>query len=184
MRRGWGRAWIVWLAVGAPACVKQTVTRNPAVPPVARQTAFERQISNARDAGDGDIQLRELRERVAEEPDNIPARLDLARAYADRGYPDVALEMARLASARFPDSGAVELALVRYLHDLRQPAEAIASWKVSSRRARRPIPGIVPGSAFCAMSAANIRSAKRNTARPWNWLRQTTRCTTTWATTC
>lgn len=93
----------------------------------ARQTVFERQISNARDAGDGDLELRGLREQVAAEPDNPSVRVELARAYISRGYPDVALEIARLAAARFPDSGPVELALVRYLNELHQPAEAIAS---------------------------------------------------------
>jgi Flp pilus assembly protein TadD len=120
--------WIVLLALAASTCAtRHVVSQTPAVPATARQTVFERQIRNARDAGDGDLELRELRERVAAEPDNVPARLDLARAYAARGYADVALEIVRLAAARFPDSGAVELALVRELHELNQPEEAIAS---------------------------------------------------------
>jgi Flp pilus assembly protein TadD len=120
--------WIVLLALAASSCAsRHVVSQTPAAPATARQTVFERQIRNARDAGDGDLELRELREQVAAEPDNVPARLDLARAYATRGYADVALEIVRLAAARFPDSGAVELALVRELHELNQPAEAIAS---------------------------------------------------------
>lgn len=121
-------AAIVILALAASSCAtRHVVSQTPVAPAPARQTAFERQITNARDAGDGDLELRTLREQIAAEPDNIPARLDLARAYVARGYPDVALEIARLAAARFPDSGPVELALVRYLHDLHQPGEAIAS---------------------------------------------------------
>ena len=121
-------ACLVLLALVASSCVtRRVVSQNPAPPVVARQTLFERQISNARDAGDGDVELRGLRDQIAAEPDNVAARLELARAYVARGYPDVALEIARLAAARFPDSGPVELALVRYLHELHQPAEAIAS---------------------------------------------------------
>ncbi|MGA2116387.1 MAG: hypothetical protein ABSH56_16720 [Bryobacteraceae bacterium] len=119
--------WIVLLALAASSCAtRRVVSQTPAVPATARQTVFERQIRNARDAGDGDLELRGLREQVAAEPDNVAARLDLARAYATRGYADVALEIVRLAAARFPDSGAVELALVRYLHELNQSAEAVA----------------------------------------------------------
>ncbi|MGP8247993.1 MAG: tetratricopeptide repeat protein [Bryobacteraceae bacterium] len=121
-------AWIVLLALAASSCAtRRVVSQTPITPVAGRQTVFERQIANARDAGDGDLELRELREQVAAEPDNVAVRLDLARAYVTRGYPDVALEIARLAAARFPDSGPVELALVRYLHELHQPAEAISS---------------------------------------------------------
>jgi tetratricopeptide (TPR) repeat protein len=91
------------------------------------QSVWERQIRNARDAGDGDYQLRVLREKVAAESDNIPARLELARAYQDRGYPDVALEICRLTSGRFPESPDVELALVRALRSMNRRNEAIES---------------------------------------------------------
>jgi Flp pilus assembly protein TadD len=100
---------------------------TPAVPPRAQQTAFERQIQNAHDAGDGDYQLRMLREKVASSPDDVAARLELANAYRQRGYPDVALEMCRLAAARFPQSGDVQLALVRALRDLNHRPEAIVA---------------------------------------------------------
>ena len=112
------------------SCTRTPVSRNavPAAPSPqpAPVSAFERQIRNARDAGDGDYQLRTLRERVAAEPDSIPARMELAKAYRDRGYPDIALEICRLAAARFPESGEVELALVRSLHELKQNSEAVA----------------------------------------------------------
>ena len=64
--------------------------------------------------------------RSAAEPDNIPARLELAKAYRERGYPDVALEICRLAAARFPESGEAQLALVRALRDVNRRPEAIA----------------------------------------------------------
>lgn len=118
------------LAVAAAlgvSCAPQHQAARAPVPPIrTRQTAFERQIQNAHDAGDGDYQLRTLRQRVAAEPDSVAARLDLAKAYRERGYPDFALEMCRLAAARFPESGEVQLALVRALHDLGQRNEAIS----------------------------------------------------------
>jgi len=113
-------------ALAAAACSHAPVARTaPAVPP-APVSNFDRQIRNAQDAGDGDYQLHTLRARIAAEPDSIPARLELAKAYQDRGYPDVALEICRLAAQRFPESGAVELALVRALHGMKQNSAAVA----------------------------------------------------------
>ncbi len=102
--------------------------------------AFDRQIRNARDAGDGDYALNLLRERVAAEPENVTARLDLAKAYRDRGYPDVALEIGRLAAARFPESADAELSLVRDLHALKQRSEAIASLEGFLKAHPQPAP--------------------------------------------
>ena len=78
-------------------------------------------------AGDGDYQLKALREKVAADSESVPARLELAKAYQERGYPDVALEICRLAAARFPESGEVELALVRTLRGMNRRNEAIDS---------------------------------------------------------
>jgi Flp pilus assembly protein TadD len=105
----------------------RTVRAAPPAPAPVQMTAFERQIRNAQDAGDGDYQLRVLRERVAAEPASIAVRLELVKAYQQRGYPDVALEMCRLAAERFPASGEVELAMVNALRDLNQHNDAIAS---------------------------------------------------------
>jgi Flp pilus assembly protein TadD len=121
------RSMLSVLAVLGAACASHPrVARTPATPSHASQSAFERQIQNARDAGDGDYQLRTLREKVAAAPDDVAARLQLAAAYRDRGYPDIALEMCRLAAMRFPQSGEVQMALVRALRDLNQRTEAIA----------------------------------------------------------
>ena len=89
-------------------------------------TVWDRQIRNAVDAGDGDYQLRVLRDKMAAEPDNIPVRVDLASAYSERGYPEVALEISRLTVARFPESGVAQLALVRALRQVGRRTEAIA----------------------------------------------------------
>jgi Flp pilus assembly protein TadD len=104
------------------SCVQHTqVAKTPPVP----QTVWDRQIHNAIDAGDGDYQLRVLREKLAADPDHVPIRLEMAKAYRDRGYPDVALEVSRLAAARFPESGEAQLALVRALRDMNRRTEAI-----------------------------------------------------------
>jgi thioredoxin-like negative regulator of GroEL len=62
---------------------------------------------------------------LAADPDNIPIRLRMAKAYFDRGYPAVALKVCRLAAARFPESAEAQLALVRALRDMSRHAEAI-----------------------------------------------------------
>ena len=104
--------------------------KTPASPKTAAPagvSAFDRQIRNAQDAGDGDYALTLLRQHVAAEPDNVSARLELANAYRERGYPEIALEISRLAVARFPESGDAELSLVRDLHALKLRPEAVAS---------------------------------------------------------
>lgn len=120
------RLTLAMVAVLSASCVRQTsMVKAPAPPPQASPTVWERQIRNAADAGDGDYQLRVLRETVAADSESVAARLDLAKAYQERGYPDVALEICRLSASRFPASGDVQLALVRALHEMRRPKEAI-----------------------------------------------------------
>jgi Flp pilus assembly protein TadD len=110
------------------SCASVPSARNSAPrTPAVGVSAFDRQVRNARDAGDGDYALALLRQRVAAEPENVSIRLELSKAYRDRGFPDVALEIDRLAAARFPESGDAELALVGDLHAMKQRAEAIAS---------------------------------------------------------
>jgi Flp pilus assembly protein TadD len=105
------------------SCVKER--RVSAATPVP--TVWERQIQNATDAGDGDYILKTLRARVAAEPENVPVRLELAKAYRDRGYPEIALEVSRLAVARFPESGEAQYALVGSLFEMKRPDEALAT---------------------------------------------------------
>ena len=114
------------VVLGTVGCARHT-PKIATAPGAVPMTAFERQIRNAHDAGDGDYQLRVLRERVAAEPDSVPARLELIKGYQQRGYPDIALEMCRLTASRFPGSGEVELVLVGALRDLNQRNEAISS---------------------------------------------------------
>src|SRR4051794_37180419 len=108
------------------SCVHQTVGRNLQTAP-APVTAWEQQIKNAVNVGEGDYQLTALRQKVAAEPENIAVRLELAKAYRERGYHEVALEISRLAVARFPQSADAELSLVRDLRDVNRRPEAIVS---------------------------------------------------------
>jgi Flp pilus assembly protein TadD len=72
-------------------------------------------VLNALDAGEGDVRIRLLRERLAANPNDLEARLQLAAEYKKAGFPDIALEHLRLASARFPDSQTVAIQLARAL---------------------------------------------------------------------
>jgi Flp pilus assembly protein TadD len=112
---------VAGLAVISAACVRQTQVAQVSVP-----TVWDRQIRNARDAGDGDYELRTLREKVAADPENILVRLELAAAYRQRGYPEIGLEICRLAVTRFPESGEAQLGLVRALHSMGRRDEAAA----------------------------------------------------------
>jgi len=120
----------VALALFSASCVHQQVVKNAPPTPPAPLSVWDRQVKNAVDAGEGDVAFRRLREKVAAEPENIAARLDLARAYRERGYHEVALEISRLATARFPESGEAQLSLVRDLREVNRRAEAIAGLEV------------------------------------------------------
>ena len=109
------------------SCVHQTQVSRAHAPTSAPISNWDRQVRNAIDAGDGDYPLRALRQKVAAEPDNVAVRLELAKAYGERGYHEVSLEISRLAVARFPQSGDAQLALVHDLRDVNRRSEAIAS---------------------------------------------------------
>ena len=109
------------------SCVHQTQVSRAHAPTSAPISNWDRQVRNAIDAGDGDYPLRALRQKVAAEPDNVAVRLELAKAYGERGYHEVSLEISRLAVARFPQSGEAQLALVHDLRDVNRRSEAIAS---------------------------------------------------------
>src|SRR4051812_33386660 len=126
------RLTVAMAGVLTSSCVhdRRTAVATPSAPSV-----WDRQIRNATDAGDGDYRLKALGQRVAAEPDNIAIRLELAKLYRDRGFPEVALEICRLAAARFPESAEAQLALVHTLHDMKLPREAIAVLEAHPREA-------------------------------------------------
>ncbi len=94
--------------------------------PSAVVTTMRRQTLNAVDAGDGDYRVRELRRRMAAEPDNLAVRKELAHTYEQSGFPEVAIEHYRLAADRFPDNAEVRLSLARLLRKQGMAAEAVA----------------------------------------------------------
>jgi len=114
-------------AAASVSCVHRTQVSKATTPAPAPVSMWDRQVRNAIDAGDGDYSLRALRQKVTAEPDNVAVRLELAKAYSERGYHEVALEIARLAAARFPQSGEAQLSLVSALRDVNRREEAIAS---------------------------------------------------------
>ncbi|MBM3810520.1 MAG: tetratricopeptide repeat protein [Acidimicrobiia bacterium] len=89
--------------------------RRAPTPTTAVASMMNRQIVNAIDAGEGDIELRQLRARMAADPENPAIRIELAESYQAKGFPEVALEHYRLAVARFPDNAELQLRLVRAL---------------------------------------------------------------------
>ena len=112
------------------SCTHTQVVKTAAPPRNAPVTIWDRQVQNAVDAGEGDYFLARLRQRVAAEPDNVAVRVELAAAYRERNYPEIALEISRLAVARFSESGEAHLSLVRDLRANGRYDEAIGGLEV------------------------------------------------------
>lgn len=122
------------------SCVRQIRTVNvyptpstPAAQRSAANSAMERQVANAVDAGEGDYVVRSLRQKMAAEPDNLAVRLELVDHYTVAGYPELALEHCRLAAARFPESADVQLRMAKLLRQMkliRQAAEGLEAFLV------------------------------------------------------
>lgn len=126
--RGFVLASAAAAAFASVSCVHQVIHQpqqfqgQPAAHILARPpavtTVMARQVENAVDAGEGDLQLRTLRKRLAANARDVDARILLARLYSKRGLPDLALEHYRLAAAQFPDSAVVTLALAKTLREM------------------------------------------------------------------
>ena len=121
---------LAFAAASTIACVHRPVVKTATPSAKAPVTVWDRQVRNALDAGDGDYRFRMLREKVAAEPENVAVRMELAAAYRERGYPEIALEISRLAVARFPQSGEAQLSLTRDLRATGRNTEAIAGLEV------------------------------------------------------
>ena len=111
------------LVTSTISCASYTRAQGVKLPPP--QPVMEQQIQNARNVGDGDYEVRTLRERMAKEPDNLEVRLALAKRYEAVGSPELALEHYRLAAARFPDSAEVHLLLGKSLRRAGARTEAV-----------------------------------------------------------
>ena len=107
--------------LSAVGCSQQRVAKvkKPKLPPVMQQ-----QVLNAVNAGDGNVRVRRLRERIAAEPRNVAARLELAAEYGLMGYPDLEMEHYRIAVERFPESTVAAERLAKSLRKLGSPGEA------------------------------------------------------------
>jgi Tfp pilus assembly protein PilF len=101
------------------------VTHTGQNPTYAVTQNIDRQVKNAKDAGDGDYLTRQLRERLVRDPTDLQARLEIADHYKRTGNPDLALEHYRLAAEKSPDNADVVLLLAKTLRDFNQPAAAI-----------------------------------------------------------
>ncbi len=86
---------------------------------------FQRQVINAIDLGDGDHEIRQLRERMLAEADNAEIRIQLAELYRQAGAPELAIEHYRLAAARLPQNAEIAMLLAKTLRAQRQVRQAI-----------------------------------------------------------
>ena len=116
---------MIVIAVFMTGCAERRVATT--TPPTGLRATMARQIQNAVDAGDGDMEARGLRQRLAANPDDLDARLSLARRYAQRALPDLALEHYRLAAIRFPDSEPVALGVAKTLREMNEGPQALAA---------------------------------------------------------
>ena len=91
-----------------------------------RHVVIANEIRNAVDAGEGDFEARQLRERLVNRPGDLETRLRLAARYEELDMPELAIEHYRLASERFPAEVAPQLRLARALHRKGHSAEAAA----------------------------------------------------------
>lgn len=117
-------AVVAAVALLMTACAER---RAAATTPTGLRATLARQIQNAVDAGDGDMDARALRQRLAANPDDLDARLALAHRYNQRDLPDLALEHYRLAAIRFPDSAPVALGVAKTLREMNEAAQALAT---------------------------------------------------------
>jgi Tfp pilus assembly protein PilF len=100
----------------------------------AVSTVMSRQIEGAVDAGSGDPEMHTLRQRLAADAHDMNARITLARLYAKRGYPDLALEHYRMAMLQDPDSLVAVLELAKALRQMDQKETALEACQFYSLR--------------------------------------------------
>jgi len=111
--------YIGCLALLATGCRHTTTSYSQVAPPhSAVYATMQRQVTNARYAGEGDPSRRKLQEQVAANPANLDARLALASLYEKSGHPELALEHYRFARTQKPDSEELLLRSVKAYEDL------------------------------------------------------------------
>jgi Flp pilus assembly protein TadD len=112
------------IAILALCCASRIPLASAQVKLPPPQPAMERQVQSAVDVGEGDYDVRMLRQRMAKEPDNLEVRLALAKRYQAVGSSELALEHYRLAAVRFPESAEVHLLLAKSLRRVGSRGEA------------------------------------------------------------
>src|ERR1700674_223082 len=86
-------SWLLLVCVlGCASCTHQVQTASRGVSQPAVPAVKARRVENAADAGEGDLEARTLRRRLAANVDDLDARMALAQLYSRRGLPDLALE--------------------------------------------------------------------------------------------
>lgn len=142
MRRSSVAVACLLLAAGCSQRSRQS-GRAPTVAWSAVRSTLNRQIVNAVDAGEGDWTLSSLRRKLATDPGNPAIRLQLARRYLELGFPDLALEHARLVAERLPDSADAQIEQARALRALgfgREAADALEAFFRAHPRASANVP--------------------------------------------
>ncbi|MBI4873210.1 MAG: tetratricopeptide repeat protein [Acidobacteria bacterium] len=138
-------AVLILAALSAWSCAPRHTVALPAGKRVNHNSAvaavMRRQAVNAQDAGDGDLPARRLRQRVLAAPDDLAARLELARHYERAGSPELAAEHYRLAAVRFPDHAGLQVELARLMRDagLAKEAESALARFLDGRAAHRDL---------------------------------------------
>jgi len=157
---------LVAVALASTACVRQTVVgpeRRPHRLPNSSPVSGKRQIRNAKDAGEGDYQLRVLREKIASDAESIRARLELAKAYPrNADIPICAGSLPPGSSAGSPSPAISNSQSCGRLYDLHRGQDAIAGLeKFLSRANPQQAPQYYSWAGFCATKTANGVRARR-----------------------
>ena len=131
------RKWpLLAAALACASCTHQVQTASQPSTHTKTHALLMRQVENAVDLGDGDTEARHWRQRLAANAGDLDARISLAKLYASRGLPDLAIEHYRLAADLNPGVPYLTLLLAKSLRDMHEPAEA--SRVVAAFLARNP----------------------------------------------
>ncbi len=106
------------------SCMRQVQVASDPSRHTKTHAMLMRQVENAVEFGDGDAEARRWRQRLAANAGDLDARIALAKLYASRGLPDLAIEHYRLAAELNPGLPGVTLLLAKSLRDMKEPAEA------------------------------------------------------------
>ena len=133
MRRGVWWVAVAMAAVWLSGCSRGPAARRGVADPewkTAVRRSMERQAQAARNAGmisTGDLEGDALRRLVLARPDAKDARAKLAAHYEATGQPELAVEHYRLLLGRAPEELTARLELIRLLHGMKLPEEALAA---------------------------------------------------------